>query len=57
MVLPLVDEDKPKCYLCHQGFENMDDLRRHQHTTHKDYFEFHEKEIRREPAPGDVTVF
>lgn len=57
MVLPLVDEDKPKCYLCHQGFENMDDLRQHQHTTHKDYFEFHEKEIRREPAPGDVTVF
>jgi hypothetical protein len=24
---------------------------------HKDYFGFHEKEIRREPAPGDVTVF
>ena len=57
MVLPLVDEDKPKCYLCHLGFENMEELRNHQQTTHKDYFEFHEKEIRREPTPGDVTVF
>ena len=57
MVLPLVDEDKPKCYLCHQGFENMEELRNHQQTKHKDYFEFHEKEIKREPAPGDVTVF
>ncbi len=57
MVLPLIDEDKPKCYLCHEGFENMDNLREHQKTVHKDYFEFHEKEIRREPTPGDVTVF
>ncbi len=57
MVLPLTDEDKPKCYLCHEGFENMDSLREHQKTTHKDYFEFHEKEMRREPSPGDVTVF
>jgi len=57
MVLPLVDEDKPKCFLCHQGFENMEKLRSHQQSTHKDHFEFHEKEIRREPTPGDVTVF
>ncbi len=57
MVLPFVDEDKPKCYLCHQGFENMEKLRDHQQTVHKDYFGFHEKEIRREPTPGDVTVF
>lgn len=57
MVLPLVDEDKPKCYLCHQGFKNMDELRNHQQSNHKDYFEFHEKELRREPSPGDVTVF
>lgn len=57
MVLPLVDENKPKCYLCHEGFENMEELRKHQQSTHKDYFEFHEKEIRREPTPGDVTVF
>ena len=57
MVLPLIDEDKPKCYLCHDGFENIEELRKHQQTEHKDYFEFHEKDIRREPAPGDVTVF
>lgn len=57
MVLPLVDEDKPKCYLCHNGFEDIEELRKHQQVEHKDYFEFHEKETRREPAPGDVTVF
>ena len=57
MVLPLIDEDKPKCYLCHNGFENIKELRKHQQTEHKDYFEFHEKDIKREPAPGDVTVF
>ena len=57
MVLPLVDEDKPKCFLCHQGFENMEKLHDHLQTAHKDYFEFHEEEVRREPAPGDVTVF
>ena len=26
MVLPLVDENKPKCYLCHEGFENIEKL-------------------------------
>jgi len=57
MVLPFVDEDKPKCYLCHQGFENMEKLHDHQQADHKDYFEFHDEEVRREPAPGDVTVF
>ena len=57
MVLPLIDEDKPKCYLCHNGFENIEELRKHQQTEHKDYFEFHEKDIKREPVPGDVTVF
>ncbi len=57
MVLPLVDEDKPKCYVCHEGFENIEDLRSHQETTHKDFFEFHKKNDKREPAPGDVTLF
>lgn len=57
MVLPLVDEDKPKCILCHEGFENLDELRNHQKSKHKDYFEYHEKDVKREPAPGDVTVF
>jgi hypothetical protein len=57
MVLPLVDEHKPKCYLCHEGFENLEDLRDHQNTKHKDVLESNEKQINREPAPGDVTVF
>ncbi|MBA4436205.1 MAG: hypothetical protein H2B04_02640 [Nitrosopumilaceae archaeon] len=57
MVLPLVDEHKPKCYLCHEGFENLDDLREHQNSKHKEFFESHEKDMNREPAPGDVTVF
>ena len=57
MVLPLVDEDKPKCYVCHEGFENLDDLRVHQNTEHKEFFDFHKKQTNREPAPGDVTVF
>ena len=57
MVLPLVDEDKLKCYLCHIGFENIEKLREHQNTEHKEFFESREKISRREPAPGDVTVF
>ena len=57
MVLPLVDEDKPKCILCHEGFDNLDNLRNHQRSKHKDYFEFHDNNVKREPAPGDVTVF
>lgn len=57
MVLPLVDEDKPKCYLCHEGFENLDLLKEHHHSAHKEFFEFHEEQLKKEPAPGDVTVF
>jgi len=57
MVLPLVDEHKPKCYLCHEGFENIEKLREHQKLTHGDVFEKNEKQIERGPAPGDVTVF
>ena len=57
MVLPLIDEDKPKCYLCHEGFDNIENLRIHQKTFHKEFLEFHEKNIKRKPAPGDVTVF
>ncbi len=57
MVLPLVDEHKPKCYLCHEGFENIEKLREHQSIEHKDFFESNEKQSKREPAPGDVTVF
>ena len=57
MVLPLIDEHKPKCYLCHEGFENIEELREHQNLKHKDCFETNEKQTNREPAPGDVTVF
>ncbi len=57
MVLPFVDEDKPKCYLCHKGFKNIDELKKHQQSIHKEFFEFHEKNVKRAPAPGDVTVF
>ena len=57
MVLPLVDEHKPKCYLCHEGFENLEELREHQKIEHKELMESHEKQTTREPAPGDVTVF
>jgi len=57
MVMPLVDEDKPKCYLCHDGFENMKELREHQNSIHKDFFESHKKEMKLEPSPGDVTLF
>ena len=57
MVLPLVDEHKPKCYMCHEGFENLEELREHQDTKHRDFFESHEKQTVREPTPGDVTVF
>ena len=57
MVLPLSDEDKPKCFLCHQMLENLDELKKHQELEHKDFFDFHEKTDRREAAPGDVTIF
>tara|TARA_B100001123_G_C15023633_1_gene912565 strand:+ start:271 stop:444 length:174 start_codon:yes stop_codon:yes gene_type:complete len=57
MVLPLVDEDKPKCFLCHNKFDDYDALREHQETSHKDFFEFHEKQENRQPSPGDVSIF
>lgn len=57
MVMPLVDEHKPKCYLCHEGFENLTELQDHQNTAHREFFESHEKQLNREPAEGDVTVF
>jgi len=57
MVLPLVDEDKPKCFLCHIMFESIKELQNHQKADHADFFEFHENEQKREPAPGDVSIF
>lgn len=52
MVMPLVDEDRPKCYACHKMFADMESLRRHQKSECGVA-----APSRREPAPGDVTVF
>jgi quinol monooxygenase YgiN len=43
LVLPLIDEDKPKCYICHKIFENIEELKTHQKSTHKEFFEKYEK--------------
>ncbi len=56
MVLPLVDEDKPKCFLCHDGFQDIEALRDHQKSKHRDFFDFH-KDAEKGPAPGDVSIF
>ena len=39
MVLPLIDENKPKCYLCHELFKNMVDLKNHIELQHKEFFD------------------
>ncbi|MDC0605428.1 hypothetical protein OAO63_02130 [Nitrosopumilus sp.] len=57
MVLPLVNEHNPKCYLCHEGFENIEKLREHQKIKHADIIESDENRTVREPSAGDVTVF
>ena len=56
MVLPLVDENKPKCFYCHEKFENIENLREHQKQKHAENISS-QNELKREPAPGDVTVF
>lgn len=53
MVLPLVDEDMPKCYMCHEGFASIELLREHQKSRHAAISGEEEKG----PAPGDVAVF
>ena len=57
MVLSMVDQHKPKCYICNGTFENIDELRKHQEQTHKEFMEYHENVRGSSPAPGDVTVF
>ena len=57
MVLPLIDEDKPKCFLCHKMYNGIDELKKHQNSTHSEFFEFHENNKTRTPTPGDVTLF
>ena len=53
MVLAIVDESRPKCYLCHEGVQDIDALRKHIQTMHEETI----ISPNREPAPGDVTVF
>ena len=57
MVLSMVDQHKPKCYLCNEIFENVDVLRKHQEVRHKEFLEYHKNRHEHSPAPGDVTVF
>jgi len=57
MILSLVDQHKPKCYLCENIFESIEELRKHQETVHKDFIEYHQTKRDHSPAPGDVTVF
>ena len=57
MVLPLVDESNPKCYMCHEGFKDIEKLREHQAEKHADSIAQENINTKREPAPGDVTVF
>jgi hypothetical protein len=56
MVLPLVDEYKPKCYICNDVFETIEKLREHQESAHSEFVSYH-KNQKREPAPGDVSIF
>ncbi len=57
MVLPLVDENKPKCFLCHDTFDDYENLKKHQESKHRDFFEYHDNEGKKGPAPGDVSIF
>jgi len=43
LVLPLIDEDKPKCFVCHEMFEDMEKLKKHQEVNHKEFFQKFEK--------------
>ena len=51
MVMPLVDEDKPKCYICHDMFDDFDKLRIHHKKEHNS------DNLGSGPSPGDVTAF
>jgi|TARA_B100001750_G_scaffold130482_1_gene103775 quinol monooxygenase YgiN len=44
VVLPLTDENKPKCYLCHELLEDMEKLKAHLASKHKEFFEKYQKE-------------
>jgi len=38
-------------------FDGIDALKKHQNSIHSEFFEYHEKNENRTPAPGDVTLF
>lgn len=57
MVLSMVDQHKPKCYLCSNVFESIEELRRHQESSHKEFVEFHKNTPDISPTPGDVAIF
>jgi hypothetical protein len=39
LVLPLIDENKPKCFVCHIIFENIEELKKHQEIEHQEFFQ------------------
>lgn len=63
--MPLVDEDDPKCYVCHRRFETLDELREHQSGERAAAAAAADGEgteplpppTGRGPAPGDVSMF
>lgn len=67
MVMPLVDEDDPKCYVCHRRFRTLDELREHQSGERaaaaadagaaKRGAPPPPPPTERGPAPGDVSMF
>ena len=46
MVLPLIDENKPKCYLCHELFEDIERLKTHLESKHKEFLDKYEKDYK-----------
>lgn len=70
MVMPLVDEDDPKCYVCHRRFPTLDGLREHQRGERAAAAAAADAAgggggrdapppppTERGPAPGDVSMF
>ena len=58
MVMPLVDEADPKCYVCHRRFGTLAELREHQRGDHSgERQDPSPPPPQRGPAPGDVSMF
>jgi len=52
-----VDHAKADFKLLYFFFNHLKPMYRLRILNSKEFFEFHEKNVKREPAPGDVTVF